>query len=100
MLGVTDSYPEDLSNTISIIQGSLPTPTPLPSIEAILESQVEVSTNMASHLESLASHYDQMAGALRESEAGELFSEEDLHGRLWVLSESGVYVNNSLLLKI
>ena len=36
---------------------------------------------MASHLESLASHYDQMAGALRESEAGEVFSEEDLQGR-------------------
>jgi hypothetical protein len=35
---------------------------------------------MAGHLESLASHYDQMAGALRESEAGEVFSEEDLQG--------------------
>jgi len=33
---------------------------------------------MAHHLESLASHYDQMAEALREGEAGEVFSEEDL----------------------
>lgn len=35
---------------------------------------------MAAHLESLASHYDQMATALRESEAGEEFSDEDIHG--------------------
>jgi len=48
------------------------------SIEEILESQAEVSTRMAIHLESLTSHYGQMAGALRESEAGEIFSEEDL----------------------
>jgi hypothetical protein len=35
---------------------------------------------MAAHLESLASHYDQMATALRESEAGEEFNDEDIHG--------------------
>jgi autophagy-related protein 17 len=55
--------------------------TALPSIDGILESQAEVSTHMANHLESLAAHYDQMAGALRESEAGEVFSEDDLQGR-------------------
>jgi len=37
------------------------------SIDNIIQSQVEVSTHMASHLESLASHYDQMAGALRRA---------------------------------
>ncbi|KIM84999.1 hypothetical protein PILCRDRAFT_67316 [Piloderma croceum F 1598] len=78
MLAATDSYPENLTNTISTIQRSLPTTTALPSINDILESQAKVSTHMANHLESLASHYDQMAGALRESEAGEVFSEEDL----------------------
>jgi autophagy-related protein 17 len=35
---------------------------------------------MAHRLESLAAHYDQMAVALRESEAGEAFSQEDLQG--------------------
>lgn len=55
--------------------------TPIISIESILESQAEVSTHMAVHLESLASHYGQMAGALRENEAGEIFNEEDLQGR-------------------
>jgi autophagy-related protein 17 len=82
MLAATDSYPENLTNTISTIQRSLPTTTALPSINDILESQAKVSTHMANHLESLASHYDQMAGALRESEAGEVFSEEDLQGLL------------------
>lgn len=41
---------------------------------------MRVSTDMAGHLESLAGHYDQMAGALKESEAGEQFAEEDLQG--------------------
>ena len=40
---------------------------------------------MAVHLESLVSHYGQMAGALRDNEAGEVFSEEDMQGRLQVL---------------
>ena len=35
---------------------------------------------MAQHLESLTSHYDQMAGALKDHEAGEEFGEEDLQG--------------------
>jgi hypothetical protein len=36
---------------------------------------------MAGHLESLAAHYDQMAGTLRESEAGEEFTEDDIQGK-------------------
>jgi len=35
---------------------------------------------MARHLESLTAHYDQMAAALKGSEAGEAFSEGDLLG--------------------
>ena len=35
---------------------------------------------MAKHLESLAAHYEQMAAALRDKEAGMAFSEEDLQG--------------------
>jgi hypothetical protein len=59
---------------------------PLPGIEKILASQDTLITSMAGHLESLAAHYDQMAGALRESEAGEAFSEEDLQG--WCVVDS------------
>lgn len=68
--------------TISSIRNSLPElSTPLAGFaEEILAAQDKGSTSMAAHLESLASHYDQMATALRESEAGEEFSEEDIHG--------------------
>jgi autophagy-related protein 17 len=38
---------------------------------------------MARHLDSLTAHYDQMAIALKDSEAGEIFSEEDLQGVCW-----------------
>lgn len=79
-MGTTDKYPETLNNTITTIRNSLPALVPLPAVEKILASQDILITNMAGHLESLAAHYDQMAGALRESEAGEAFSEEDLQG--------------------
>jgi len=38
---------------------------------------------MARHLESLASHYDQMADALHDSEAGISHSEEEMQGK-WI----------------
>lgn len=42
---------------------------------------------MAALLENLASHYDGMASALRETELekGEVFSEEDMQGSLGVM---------------
>jgi hypothetical protein len=51
---------------------------------------------MAAHLESLASHYDQMATALRESEAGEEFNDEDIHGvcSFSVFHESNLYLSS------
>ena len=79
----TDEYPETLIKTISSIRDSLPelSASPAASVEKALAAQDTVSTSMAAHLESLASHYDQMASALRESEAGEEFSDEDIHGK-------------------
>jgi len=67
---------------MSSIQDSLPelSDPPAASVEGTLATQDKSSTSMAAHLESLASHYDQMASALRESEAGEEFSDEDIHG--------------------
>lgn len=35
---------------------------------------------MALLLENLASHYDQMASALKDSEAGDTFNQDDLQG--------------------
>ncbi|KAJ7931431.1 hypothetical protein B0H13DRAFT_1857841 [Mycena leptocephala] len=52
------------------------------AMDKLLTAQDGTITVMARHLESLAAHYDQMAGALNESEAGEAFSEEDLQDEL------------------
>lgn len=38
------------------------------------------SEEMAGHLESLANHYEQMSDILRDSEAGEAFSDADIQG--------------------
>ncbi|KAF8207617.1 autophagy-related protein 17 [Mycena galopus ATCC 62051] len=58
---------------------SLPDVPPLPAMDRLLTAQDGKITVMARHLESLAAHYDQMAGALNDIEsAGETFSEEDL----------------------
>lgn len=78
VLGTADSYPESLVDTVSDIEKSLPGEAAMPPINDIINSQAQVSTHMANHLESLASHYGQMAGAMQESEAGEAFSEDDL----------------------
>lgn len=55
---------------------------PPPSIQDIFASQATVSEEMASHLEALANHYEQMSSGLRDSEAGEVFSDDDLQGML------------------
>ena len=60
----------------------MPQQGPLPPIDKILSSQMDVSIDMARHLESLAAHYDQMAAALKDNEAGEVFGEEDLQGNM------------------
>ncbi|KAF7330456.1 Kinase activator [Mycena venus] len=78
ILSRTDEYPETLYNTTTTIRASLSDLPPLPAMDKLLTIQDEKIHVMARHLESLAAHYDQMAGALNESEAGEAFSEEDL----------------------
>jgi len=66
--------------TNAAVKSSLPQPSPLPPIDKILSSQKDVSIDMARNLESLVAHYAQMAAALKDSEAGEMFSEEELRG--------------------
>lgn len=97
-------FPETLRTTIDSIHGSLyltpqyPQTSPRGSaivttaghpaqvqVAENLTAQDTVSTAMAGHLESLTSHYDQMASALREGEAGEVFSDEDIAGRYHML---------------
>jgi len=73
----TAEYSQTLTMMNTAVKSSLPQPGPLPPIEKILSSQTDVSVEMARHLGSLTAHYDQMAIALKDSEAGETFSEED-----------------------
>ena len=56
---------------------------------------MDVSIDMARQLESLAAHYDQMAAALKDSEAGEVFSEEDLQGNVVTGSSGSCRPNGS-----
>jgi len=60
-----------------------PVPGPLSTkdITAHLMQQEHTSTEMARHLESLALHYDQMATALKEKEAGQELEAEDMERR-------------------
>ncbi|KZT22417.1 hypothetical protein NEOLEDRAFT_1071676 [Neolentinus lepideus HHB14362 ss-1] len=78
ILSTTVNYSDTLKGHISTIRESLPKANPVATIESVLRAQEKVSSDMASHLESLAAHYDQMATALRDHEAGETFDEEDL----------------------
>ncbi|KAG7447325.1 uncharacterized protein BT62DRAFT_980343 [Guyanagaster necrorhizus] len=78
ILGRTDEFPEVLRSTITSIRNSLPDEVPPAAIESHLNSQDETIHAMAKLLESLTGHYDQMASALRDSEAGEAFSDGDL----------------------
>ena len=48
--------------------------------DAVIAQETNV-TAMAGVLENLASHYDNMAGALRETEKGEVFGDEDLQSK-------------------
>jgi len=48
---------------------------------------------MAGVLENLASHYDNMAGALRETEKGEVFGDEDLQSKLSCTIETMLTLN-------
>jgi autophagy-related protein 17 len=78
----TETYSDTLTNTIESIRDSLPEleEQPMQLMEGVLGAQEGMSAGMAQHLESLTSHYGQMSNALQESEAGEAFSDEDLHG--------------------
>ena len=55
-------------------------------MDAIFNMQETVSEEMAKHLHSLTGHYEQMAQALHDSEAGETFSDVDIQGTSTTLS--------------
>lgn len=80
VVATTAEYSQTLIMMTTAVKSSLPQFSSLPPVEKILSSQTDVSVEMARHLDSLTAHYDQMAIALKESEAGEIFSGEDFQG--------------------
>ncbi|KAI5120103.1 hypothetical protein M0805_002187 [Coniferiporia weirii] len=78
ILAKTEDFPLILNESISSLRSSLPEVGILPPIRDVFSLQESVTTTMAKQLESLASHYEQMAAALRDKEAGMEFGEEDL----------------------
>jgi autophagy-related protein 17 len=84
VLNQTADYPSSLDATINSLRDSLPLPPQVPiltQMQDVLVAQDTIITSMAEKLESLAVHYGQMAGALKETEeTGEGFGEEDMQG--------------------
>ncbi|KAF6757238.1 autophagy protein Apg17-domain-containing protein [Ephemerocybe angulata] len=81
ILNQTVDYPPSLRNTIASLRDSLPTPPQVPILTQMQDALIAQDTtiaSMAEKLESLAGHYDEMAGALKDTEAGEAFSDEDM----------------------
>ncbi|KAG5653388.1 hypothetical protein H0H81_000775 [Sphagnurus paluster] len=81
IMSKTDEYPETLATTIKSIEDSLPEllhDPPMKFTDDIIAAQDLIITSMTAHLESLTSHYGQMANALQDIEVGETFSDEDL----------------------
>ncbi|KAI9512058.1 autophagy-related protein 17 [Russula earlei] len=77
-LAVTASYTATLQETLHAIRDSLPPDKPVVDVRKMLSTQEYWSTEMANQLEGLARHFEKMGVALKESEAGEKFSEGDI----------------------
>ena len=60
----------------------------LQKVQAAITRQEVNVTSMAGLLVNLASHYDQMAGALKDTESGEVFSEGEMWSKSFLLSNS------------
>jgi len=77
-LAMTASYTATLQDTLRAIREALPPDKPAVDIQKILSTQEHWTTDMAHQLESLTEHFEKMEVALRDSEAGEMFSEDDI----------------------
>jgi len=79
-LAVMVSYTATLQETLRSIRDALPPDKQVVDVQKILPTQEHWTTEMANQLEGLAEHFEKMEVALRESEAGEKFSEGDIQG--------------------
>ena len=78
---MTASYTATLQDTLRAIREALPPDKPAVDLQKVLSTQEHWTTEMAHQLESLTEHFEKMEDALRESEAGEKFSEDDIQGK-------------------
>lgn len=79
-LAVTASYTATLHETLGAIRDALPPDKPVVDVQKILSTQVHWTTEMANQLVGLAEHFEKMEVALKDSEAGEKFGEDDIQG--------------------
>ena len=77
---MTASYTATLQDTLRAIRDALPPDKPAVDIQKVLSTQEQWTTDMAHQLESLTEHFEKMEVALRDSETGEIFSEDDIQG--------------------
>lgn len=90
ILNQTSDYPDSLTHTIATLRESVPPPPRVPTLVQMqdsLASQDRIIESLAEKLLSLKEHDDSMDEALKDSEAGEVFSEEDLQGIYCLLSD-------------
>jgi autophagy-related protein 17 len=82
LLLATADYPAAIARAVAAVRARLPAPAGAaqPLVRAVLVAQEAASGTMAKHLEDLGQHFEEIEGALRESEAGEPFSEDDVAG--------------------
>ena len=94
-LAVTASYTATLHETLRAIRDALPPDKPVVDVQEILSTQVHWTTEMANQLVGLAEHFEKMEVALKDSEAGERFGEDDIQGKrsraLYVCGDSGTF---------
>lgn len=75
----TAAHPATLNKHIADIKAALvPPPEPPRSVAALLSDQDGAATEMASRLESLTAHFDQMSRALQDEESGQSLSDDDM----------------------
>ena len=79
-LTVTASYTATLHETLGAIRDALPPDKAVVDVQKILSTQVHWTTEMANQLVGLAEHFEKMEDALKDSEAGEKFAEDDIQG--------------------
>lgn len=78
---MTAAHPATLNKQIADIKAILPpSPALAQPVNVLLSEQDAAATEMASRLESLTAHYDQMSQALEDEESGQPLNDQEMEG--------------------